>query len=101
MSAIDVVSIGLIAIGALFFIAGSVGVLRFPDVYTRLHALTKADNLGLGFVVLGLALRADSAVVIAKLAVTWALVVVAGATAGPLVAEAARTSGVHPWRRSK
>ena len=38
--------------------AGSVGLLRFPDTLTRLHALTKADNLGLGLVVLGLMARA-------------------------------------------
>ena len=40
--------------GAFFFLAGTVGLLRFPDSFTRLHALTKADNLGLGLVVLGL-----------------------------------------------
>lgn len=46
--------------GAFFFFAGTIGLLRFPDVYTRLHALTKADNLGLGLVVLGLVLQAES-----------------------------------------
>ncbi len=96
---IDAISIALIIVGALFFLAGSAGVLRFPDVYTRLHALTKADNLGLGFVVLGLSLRADSWVVVLKMLIIWALVIVAGATAGHLVAEAARTSHVVPWRR--
>jgi multicomponent Na+:H+ antiporter subunit G len=74
-------------------------VLRFPDVYTRLHALTKADNLGLGFVVLGLSLRAGSWVVVLKMLLIWSLVIVAGATASHLVAEAARTSNVPPWRK--
>jgi len=41
-------SILLLLAGAVFFLAGTLGLLRFPDVYTRLHALTKADNLGLG-----------------------------------------------------
>lgn len=50
----------LLVTGAGFYLAGTVGLMRFPDVYTRLHALTKADNLGLGFVVLGLALQAGS-----------------------------------------
>ena len=95
----DVLSIIFLAAGAFFFLVGSVGVLRFPDVYTRLHALTKADNLGLGFVVIGLALRADSWVVVAKMALIWSFVIVAGATAGHLVAEAARQSGVVPWRK--
>jgi multicomponent Na+:H+ antiporter subunit G len=96
---IDWIAIALIAVGAFFFLAGSVGVLRFPDVYTRLHALTKADNLGLGFVVLGLSLRADSWVIVLKMLLIWSLVIVAGATASHLVAEAARTSHVPPWRK--
>ncbi len=100
MRLIDYVAFALLGIGAFFFIAGSLGVLRFPDVYTRLHAVTKADNLGLGFVILGLSLWADSWVIVAKMFAIWGLVIVAGATAGHLVAEAARTSKVVPWRRS-
>jgi len=53
-------SLALIGAGMLFFLAGSIGVLRLPDLLSRLHALTKADNLGLGLVVLGLMLQADS-----------------------------------------
>ncbi|MCZ8150391.1 MAG: monovalent cation/H(+) antiporter subunit G, partial [Roseomonas sp.] len=41
-----------IAAGAFFFIAGTVGLVRFPDMLSRVHALTKADNLGLGLIVL-------------------------------------------------
>ena len=51
---LDIFSLLAIAAGAFFFLAGTVGLLRFPDPLTRLHALTKADNLGLGLVVLGL-----------------------------------------------
>ena len=59
MSALDIFSIVAIGAGSFFFLAGTVGLLRFPDALTRLHALTKADNLGLGLVVLGLLPRAD------------------------------------------
>jgi multicomponent Na+:H+ antiporter subunit G len=89
----------LFAAGGFFFMAGSLGLLRFPDVYTRLHALTKADNLGLGLTIAGLALRADDWVVVAKLALIWLFVAVAGATACYLVARAAYRSGVEPWRK--
>lgn len=99
MTALDILTVVLLSAGTVFFAAGSIGVLRFPDVYTRLHALTKADNLGLGFVVVALALRSESAIVAAKLALTWILVLVAGATASHLVSQAARTSGVKPWSR--
>jgi len=50
---LDILSIMAICAGAFFFFAGTVGLLRFPDALSRLHALTKADNLGLGLVVLG------------------------------------------------
>ena len=63
----------LLAAGAFFFFAGTVGLLRFPDVYTRLHALTKADNVGLGLMMLGLALQADSWAVAGKLLLIWLL----------------------------
>jgi multicomponent Na+:H+ antiporter subunit G len=85
----DHLSLALIALGALFFVAGTLGLLRFPDTYSRLHALTKADNLGLGFVVLGVALQAETGYQIAKLILIWALVLVAAGTVAQLVARAA------------
>jgi len=54
MAAQDIFTVASVSLGSLFFLAGTVGLLRFPDTLTRLHALTKADNLGLGLVVLGL-----------------------------------------------
>ena len=51
---VNVFSVAAISLGVFFFLAGTVGLLRFPDVYTRLHALAKVDNLGLGFLLLGL-----------------------------------------------
>ncbi len=55
--ALDALTIITVSAGAFFFLAGSVGLLRFPDALSRLHALTKADNLGLGLIVLGLLLQ--------------------------------------------
>lgn len=72
------------------------GLLRFPDVYTRLHALTKADNLGLGLMVLGLALQAGSWAVALKLVLIWLLVLAASAAASHLVARAALRAGMVP-----
>ena len=51
----DLFTIIAVTAGAVLFMAGTFGLLRFPDTLTRLHALTKVDNLGLGLVVLGLA----------------------------------------------
>jgi multicomponent Na+:H+ antiporter subunit G len=82
----------------VFFLAGTVGLLRFPDVYTRLHALAKADNLGLGLVVLGLLLKAPGAAAGFKLVLVWVLALAASATVGFLIARRARRHGIPPWR---
>lgn len=76
--------------GAFFFIAGTLGLLRFGDTLSRVHALTKADNLGLGLIVLGLLPLADSITDALKLVVIWALVLLGGTTAAQLVANAVR-----------
>jgi multicomponent Na+:H+ antiporter subunit G len=78
--------------GALFFVAGTVGLLRFPDTLSRLHALTKADNLGLGLVVLGLLFQAEGLLAALKLIGIWFLALLAGATVSQLIAHTARPS---------
>ena len=70
----------LCLIGAFFFFAGTVGLLRFPDAMSRLHALTKADNLGLGFVATGLMLASNSFLEAAKIGLIWILAMAAGST---------------------
>lgn len=90
---LDLWTIVAVAAGVFFFLAGTVGLLRFPDTLTRLHALTKADNLGLGLVVLGLLPRVGSPLAGLKLICVWLLVLLAGATASQLIARAVRRSG--------
>ena len=87
---LDIVTIAAVSAGAFFFLAGTVGLLRFPDSLTRLHALTKADNLGLGLVVLGLLPRVDGVLGALKLIVIWLLVLWSGATVAQLIAHHAR-----------
>lgn len=87
---LDVLSIAAIVAGAFFFAAGTVGLLRFPDTMTRLHALTKADNLGLGLVVLGLLPRTPSLTAALKLVLVWLLVLFASALVSQLIARVAR-----------
>ncbi len=89
----------LTLLGALFFFAGTLGLLRFPDVYTRLHALTKADNVGLGLMIAGLALEAESFAAALKLLVIWLLALLASATTCHLIARTALRIGIQPWRR--
>ncbi len=95
----DYLSVALLLAGAVFFLAGTLGLLRFPDVYTRLHALTKADNLGLGLMVVGLILQAESWAVAGKLLLIWLLVLLAGASVAHLVAAGALKRGIRLWKR--
>ncbi|MCX5514689.1 Na+/H+ antiporter subunit G [Kaistia algarum] len=90
---LDLFTIVCVAIGLIFFAAGTTGLLRFPDALTRLHALTKADNLGLGFVVLGLLPQTGSLFDALKLVLVWMLVQFAGATGAQLVAMVLRKEG--------
>jgi multicomponent Na+:H+ antiporter subunit G len=92
-AALDLLTIVSVSAGAFFFLAGTVGLLRFPDTLTRLHALTKADNLGLGLVVLGLLPRAAGLTSALKLVCVWLLVLLGSATASQLIARAVRREG--------
>jgi multicomponent Na+:H+ antiporter subunit G len=92
----DIFTVLAVSAGAVFFLAGTVGLLRFPDALTRLHALTKADNLGLGLVVLGLLPLADGVLGALKLIVVWLLVLFGGATVSQLIARVAQRAGPAP-----
>ena len=98
---VEYLGMALLVTGAFFFFAGTVGLLRFPDVYSRLHALAKADNLGLGCVLLGLALQADSLAAALKLLLIWPLLLAASAGIGFAIARRAQVLGIAPWRKEK
>ncbi len=92
MSVFDILTATLVLIGSGFFLAGTLGILRFPDVHSRLHAITKADNLGLGLIVLGLMLQAVNVATILKLLVIWVVALVASSTSCYLIAGYAERS---------
>lgn len=71
--------------GLVFFTAGTVGLLRFPDLRSRLHAVTKADTLGLGFVMLALSLASASWWAAAAFALVWVLGMGAAAVSASLL----------------
>lgn len=78
-----------VSAGAFFFLAGSVGLLRFPDAASRVHALTKADNLGLGLIVLGLLPHAGGVLPAAKLVAAWLLAQLTATAVAQLLAATA------------
>lgn len=95
----NALTIVLLIGGAFFFMAGTLGLLRFPDVYTRLHSLTKAENVGLALILVGLAVQAESAAVAVKLVAIWLLVQIAAAGVAHLIAQSALRKGISVWKR--
>ena len=91
----EAAGLALMALGAVFFVAGTVGMLRFPCAVSRLHALTKADTMGLGLVVLGAAVMAGTGGAALRLALIWICVALAGALGAQLIAAFVRRHGGH------
>jgi len=83
----------LFCLGTFFFFTGTLGILRMPDVFTRMHAAAKADSLGAGLWLLGAALIAGSAAVAVKLVTLTLFIWITGPTAAHIMARAAHRSG--------
>jgi multicomponent Na+:H+ antiporter subunit G len=87
---LDLWTVVAVTCGLIFFVAGTVGLLRLPDTLTRLHALAKADTLGAGLIVLGLLPQANGVLAGLKLIAVWSLVLLSSATVAQLIGRAAR-----------
>ncbi len=88
---------GFVVAGALLALIGAAGVLRFPDVYTRLHAASVTDTGGATLVLLGLVLIAGFSSETLKLALVWAFVMLTSPAANHALANAAFSAGHAPW----
>ncbi|MFW6351176.1 MAG: cation:proton antiporter [Bacteroidota bacterium] len=85
MTITELITVILLVTGCFFFLAGTLGVLRFPDLFSRLHALTKADNLGLGFIAAGMALHISSPWAALKIFSIWIFTLLASSTSCYLI----------------
>jgi multicomponent Na+:H+ antiporter subunit G len=93
---IDIASWVLLVAGGLFCIVGGIGLLRMPDVYTRMHAASVTDTLGAGLVLLGLILQAGWTLVMAKLVIIGLLIFFTSPAATHALARAALGRGLKP-----
>ncbi len=93
---IDVLSWICLAGGGLFCMVGAAGMLRMPDFYTRMHAASVIETLGVGLLLAGLMLQAGLTLVTVKLLVIGLLVMFASPTASHALARAAMVRGVEP-----
>lgn len=86
----------LMIVGLALMAGGTLGMLRFPDFYTRLHAVRVADGLGAGVFVLGLAVVSGDGGVALRLVLLAALIAALGPTVAQLAANAAHAAGLAP-----
>jgi multicomponent Na+:H+ antiporter subunit G len=97
--ALDILSWVLIVVGAGFSVVGAIGLLRFPDFYTRLHAAGITDTLGAWLILLGVLLQVDSWLVAIKLGLIVVFLFFTSPTATHALARAALASGLKPWTK--
>ena len=88
----------LLVIGALFMLIGGLGVLRFPDLYMRISASTKASTLGAGFALLALAVHFNELGTTMRAFATIVFLVITGPVAAHLISRAAYFVGIAPWK---
>lgn len=95
-AALDVISWALLVMGGAVAVTSGVGLLRLPDLYTRMHAASMLDSLGAICVFLGLALQAETAAVAIKLLLAPAFLLLTTATAAHVLGKSARRAGLEP-----
>ena len=95
-----IVAVGLALAGGVFFQAvAALGVVRMPDVYTRLHAVSKAETLGLLLTLIGIGLSTGASLTTVKVALVALFLFLATPTATHAITRAALRLGVTPWQR--
>lgn len=85
--------------GVLFFIGGTVGLLRCPDLYSRLHPATKCDTVGSCSITIALALQIGLDLALFKIMVVILLLLITSAPSGHAIGRSALKTGVMPWHK--
>ncbi len=95
---VDILSWILLGGGAAFAIIAGIGILRFPDVYTRMHAAGIGDTMAAWPILAGMMLQAGWTLITVKLVLILIFLAFTSPTATHALAKAAVTAGIKPWR---
>ncbi len=95
---LDVMSWIFILGGIFFVVVGAIGLLRMPDMFTRLHAAGMTDTMGSGFILLGLCFQSGFSLNLARLLLIWAFLLLTSPISTHALARAALSGGVEPYR---
>lgn len=93
---VDIVSWFFLVAGGIFCVIGMIGLIRMPDLFSRLHGASVTDTLGAGFIIVGLVLQAGPTLVAAKLIIIMGLILLTSPVATHALAQAAFHAGVRP-----
>lgn len=97
----DIVAGVFCCIGTFFFILGTTGLLRMPDLFTRLHPSTKCDTLGACSVIVGMAVYSGWSWDVLKLVFITCFLLLSSATCGHAIGRSALRRNIPYWRRQK
>ncbi len=95
------VAAALMLAGFFLLLVGTIGVLRLPDFFTRLHAVGKCDTLGMLLFIAGLMVYEGLSLTALKLLLIWIFLAIANPTATHIFSRAAYRAGLKPWTRGK
>ncbi len=93
----QIISSTLMLVGAFFMLLAAVGVVRMPDLYTRMHASTKSVSLGVGCLMLGLAVHFNDLAIASRAVAVVGFIFATAPVASHMIARAAYFSGVPLW----
>jgi len=99
--AVHVLGIGFLLAGVVFALIGSIGVLRLPDFYTRMHAASKLDTMSLGLCMVGLAILHGPDLNAVKLLLIFLFASIANPAAANALGRSAVRAGLEPWTRAQ
>ncbi len=95
----NVITVVFLLTGAFFMLAGTIGFVRFPDFYSRMHATGKCDTLGEGLMLVALIVYGGATFVSVKILFLIMFILLANPTSTHAIAKAAYDVGLEPWRK--
>lgn len=92
----DILVVTFATIGVIFFLGGTIGLVRCPDLYSRLHPATKCDTMGACSITLALSLEAGWDIAVLKLVLVIFLLLITSAPSGHSIGRSAFMQGIRP-----
>lgn len=96
----DVISAFFMVSGALFICLAALGVLRMPELFSRMHSSTKAGTLGLGLMMISVALHFREASIVMRSASMIVFIILTAPVSAHVIARAAYRTGVPLWKNT-